>query len=135
MGPLAWAATVLLATALPNVPRWRIDGEVRVLVAACAGAARVHLLDDVAGELAMHPKTLQRRLLAEGQPFKDLVDEVRRNRFLELAAQPGTFNLTQLALLLGYSEQAALTRSCRRWFGCPPTELRRRATAGAGPVA
>ena len=115
-------------------PRQLVSDQVRKLVRRLLDS-QCTTLDDVAGELAMHPKTLQRRLLAEGQPFKDLVDEVRRNRFLELAAQPGTFNLTQLALLLGYSEQAALTRSCRRWFGCPPTELRRRATAGAGPVA
>ncbi|RZT93835.1 AraC family transcriptional regulator [Rivibacter subsaxonicus] len=80
----------------------------------------------IADDLAIHPKTLQRRLLAEGHQFKDLLDEVRRDRFLELVAQSGAFSLTQLALLLGYSEQAALTRSCRRWFGCSPTVLRRR---------
>jgi len=33
--------------------------------------------------------------------------------------------VAQLAQLLGYSEQAALTRSCRRWFGQTPTALRR----------
>ena len=33
--------------------------------------------------------------------------------------------LAQLAGLLGFSEQSAMTRSCRRWFGVPPSALRR----------
>jgi AraC-like DNA-binding protein len=80
---------------------------------------------DIANALAVHPKTLQRRLLAEGQVFNDIVDDVRRDRFLELIAQSAAPSVAQLAQLLGYSEQAALTRSCRRWFGQTPTALRR----------
>jgi AraC-like DNA-binding protein len=57
--------------------------------------------------------------------FNDIVDDVRRDRFLELIAQPAAPSVAQLAQLLGYSEQAALTRSCRRWFGQTPTALRR----------
>jgi AraC-like DNA-binding protein len=46
-------------------------------------------------------------------------------------------NLMQVSLTLGYSEQAALSRSCRRWFRCSPTELhrRRRASRGAARAA
>jgi AraC-like DNA-binding protein len=81
---------------------------------------------DIANAMAVHPKTLQRRLLAENHVFNDIVDEVRRDRFLELIAQSAVPRVAQLAQLLGYSEQAALSRSCRRWFGQTPTELRRR---------
>ena len=89
---------------------------------------------DIANALAVHPKTLQRRLLAEGQVFNDIVDDVRRDRFLELIAQPAAPSVAQLAQLLGYSEQAALTRSCRRWFGQTPTALRRqRAPESSSP--
>jgi AraC-like DNA-binding protein len=89
---------------------------------------------DIANALAVHPKTLQRRLLAEGQVFNDIVDEVRRDRFLELIAQPTAPSVAQLAQLLGYSEQAALTRGCRRWFGQTPTALRRqRAPESSSP--
>jgi AraC-like DNA-binding protein len=83
---------------------------------------------DIANALAVHPKTLQRRLLAEGRVFNDIVDEVRRDRFLELIAQTTAPNVAQLAQLLGYSEQAALTRSCRRWFGQTPTAVRGKRT-------
>jgi len=91
-----------------------------------SGAAN---LATIAGVLAIHPKTLQRRLLSEGHQFADLLDQIRRDRFQELVAHSAAFSLTQLALLLGYSEQAALSRSCRRWFGCSPSELRRRTAA------
>jgi AraC-like DNA-binding protein len=34
--------------------------------------------------------------------------------------------------LLGLSEESALARSCRRWFGMPPSQLRRRETMVQG---
>jgi methylphosphotriester-DNA--protein-cysteine methyltransferase len=38
-------------------------------------------------------------------------------------AEPGLY-LSQIAVLLGYSEQSALNRSCRRWFGKTPRQYR-----------
>ncbi|XTP35418.1 AraC family transcriptional regulator [Mycobacterium sp. TJFP1] len=78
----------------------------------------------VARQLAMHPRTLQRRLAAAGTTFDRLVDEVRREstrRYLRDTDMP----MGQLAGVLGYSEQSVLTRSCRRWFGASPVALRR----------
>lgn len=80
---------------------------------------------DVAEALAMHPKTLQRRLLREGARFDTLVDDVRRERFVELLAQPTRPSLAQIALMVGYSEQSVLARSCRRWFACSPSAMRK----------
>ena len=34
--------------------------------------------------------------------------------------------LKHVASLLGYSEPSALSRSCRRWFGASPREIRAR---------
>lgn len=34
--------------------------------------------------------------------------------------------LSQLTREIGYAEQSVLTRSCRRWFGCSPTDYRKR---------
>jgi AraC-like DNA-binding protein len=81
--------------------------------------------DLVAGHLGLHPRTLARRLADEGETFAGLVDAVRREqaeRYLRDTDMP----LTRLAGLLGYSEQSALTRACRRWFGAPG-HLHRRA--------
>lgn len=80
--------------------------------------------EGIAGLLAMHPRTLQRHLAAEHSSFEVLRDEMRKEaalRYLRETQMP----LGQLADLLGLSEQSALSRSCRRWFGAPPSLLRR----------
>ena len=56
--------------------------------------------------------------------FAVVVDEVRRNaarRYLTGTDMP----MTQVAGLLGLSEQSALSRCCRRWWGASPTGVRR----------
>lgn len=81
-------------------------------------------LDLVARQLAQHRRTLQRQLAASGTGFAQIVDEIRREeaeRYLRHTQMP----LGQLAGVLGLSEQSALTRACRRWFGATPTEVRR----------
>jgi AraC-like DNA-binding protein len=83
----------------------------------------------IARQLGMHARTLERKLAAEGSGFRALIEEVRRDaahRYLTETTLP----ITQIAAMLGFGEPAVLTRSCRRWFGCPPRELRNRATAG-----
>jgi AraC-like DNA-binding protein len=83
-------------------------------------------LDLVASQLSLHRRTLQRQLAGQGTSFAALVDQVRRDeaeRYLRETDMP----LGQLAGVLGLSEQSALTRACRRWFGAPPREVRRRA--------
>lgn len=82
-------------------------------------------LDLVAAQLSQHRRTLQRQLAAQGTSFGRLVDDIRREeaeRYLRDTDMP----LGQLAGVLGLSEQSALTRACRRWFGATPSEVRRR---------
>lgn len=81
-------------------------------------------LERIAAQLAMHPRNLQRQLEARGFRFRDMIDRCRRERARELLADP-RMSLTQVAGLLGYREQSALTRACRRWFNAPPLKLRR----------
>ena len=107
--------------------------QVRRLLRERLGTAQV-MQGDIAADLAIHEKTLQRRLAKEGHAFPALLDEVRREGFLELLRQPARPGLAQIAQMLGYSEQAALSRSCQRWFGCSPSEMLRRQRA-VGPGA
>lgn len=83
-------------------------------------------LDDIAQAMAVHPRTLQRRLAAEGLQFDALLDDVRREQLQDLIKKAPDLALSQIALMLGYTQQAALTRSCRRWFGCAPSALRQK---------
>jgi AraC-like DNA-binding protein len=79
--------------------------------------------DFIADQLAMHPRTLQRRLATEGVRCQDVIERERRDQAARYLAEPGLY-LSQIAVLLGYSEQSALNRSCRRWFGMTPRQYR-----------
>ncbi|WP_234390736.1 AraC family transcriptional regulator [Nocardia suismassiliense] len=78
----------------------------------------------VARLLTVHPRTLQRRLAAEGTSFAAILDDVRRDealRYLTTTDMP----MSQVASVLGLSEQSTFTRCCRRWWGTTPTAVRR----------
>jgi AraC-like DNA-binding protein len=84
----------------------------------------------VAAELGLHPRTLHRRLKAEGKSFEGIKDEVRRDvalRYLKETDLP----LTIVAEKLGYAEHSVLTRSCVRWFSASPSRLRAQPAAPA----
>lgn len=102
-----------------------IAGSVRALVRRVLPTGALSA-DLIAAQFRLHPKTLQRRLREEGTSFAAIVDDVRRATAEHYLTQTA-MSLTQLTRELGYSEQSALSRSCRRWFGCGPRERRRRA--------
>jgi len=77
----------------------------------------------VAAELGMHPRTLQRRLQAEGESFEAIKDGVRRDVALRYLRQP-QIPLIRVAEMLGYSETSVLSRSCYRWFSASPRQVR-----------
>lgn len=80
-------------------------------------------LDDIAGRMMLHPRTLQRRLAAEGASFGVILDGVRRDIAFEYVT--GTdMPLGQVAALVGFAEQSALSRAMKRWFGRSPRALR-----------
>ena len=79
--------------------------------------------DQVACELCMSERTLQRRLEAETTSFAQLLDNTRR----ELAEQYLSrlhLSLAQAAYLLGFADQSSFFRACRRWFELSPGRYR-----------
>jgi AraC-like DNA-binding protein len=79
--------------------------------------------DQVAGELFMSERTLQRRLEEEATSFLQLLDDTRR----ELAEQYlGRLHLplAQAAYLLGFADQSSFFRACKRWFELSPGKYR-----------
>jgi AraC-like DNA-binding protein len=111
--------------------RTALTVRVRQLVEAllCTGTCSY---SDVARALDMHPRTLQRRVREEGTTFEAIKDEARRELARRYLSQPD-LPLTQIAALLGYSEQSALGRSCRRWFDLTPREMRASLATEAPP--
>lgn len=84
----------------------------------------VPALSDVAGDLGMSGRTLQRRLSEEGLSFQSLVDEARRRLALRLLRQESDVTLTEVTFMTGFSDQSAFTRAFRRWTGQTPGAFR-----------
>jgi AraC-like DNA-binding protein len=76
-------------------------------------------LDDVASELAMSARSLQRSLKTEGTSYQVLSDDVRRELAVRHLAVRGT-SAAQVAFLIGFSEPSAFSRAFRRWTGSTP---------------
>jgi len=82
-------------------------------------------IDRVARDLAMSPRTLQRRLSSRGFSFHGLVDVLRRET-AEKCITDASLSIAEIAYLAGYSEPAAFHRAFKRWTGCTPQAFRQR---------
>jgi AraC-like DNA-binding protein len=81
------------------------------------------LLEDVAVELRVSTRTLQRRLLAERITFQNLVEEARRELAQHYLLQ-SSLELSETAYLLGYEDPNSFFRAFHRWEGTSPGEWR-----------
>ena len=93
-------------------------------------AIRIHLSGpkanktDIANMLAMHPRSLQRKLDEEGTSFEQIRDKLRQQLLLQYLADSKA-SMSQIASVLGISEQSALSRACKNWFGVTPRQLKK----------
>jgi AraC-like DNA-binding protein len=82
-------------------------------------------IEEVAASLSLHPRSLLRKLKAQGTTFRDLLNETR----FEVACQllSGTrLSITEIGLVFGYSDTAVFTRSFERQCGLSPSGWRAR---------
>jgi AraC-like DNA-binding protein len=84
---------------------------------------------DVARRLAVAPRTLQRRLAAEGVTYQELVDDTRREAAERLLVD-ASLAVAEIAYLLGFSEPSAFHRAFKRWAGVTPQDFRRKHRTG-----
>ena len=80
--------------------------------------------DTIASHLSMHKRTLQRRLASENTTYEQLLNQERTKLARRYLMEPN-LKLSQIAGLLGYSEQSALNRACRDWFDLTPRAFRK----------
>jgi AraC-like DNA-binding protein len=85
-----------------------------------SGEAEIGL---VARDLAVTPRTLQRRLSAEGWSFRALVEDTRRRAAAHYLSNR-SLSIAEVSYLVGFSEVAAFHRAFRRWHGRTPREFR-----------
>lgn len=81
-------------------------------------------IEEVAAKLNVTPRTLQRRLRAEGVVFRDLVESMRQQHARRLLAV-GQKSIGQVSDLLGYSDVTNFSRAFRRWTGRSPRDYAR----------
>jgi len=81
-------------------------------------------LPELAAAFHVSQRTLQRRLVDEDMRFQQLLDDTRRMLAHEYLCD-SRLTLTDIAELLGFSEQSALTRAFRQWTGTTPTRWRK----------
>ncbi len=78
----------------------------------------------LARRLGVTPRTLQRKLEAEGVAYSELLDQARRELACAYLADPA-LSVEEIAALTGYSEASAFSRAFRRWTGASPLRYRR----------
>lgn len=81
-------------------------------------------LGDAAGALNLTPRTLMRRLEAEGTSFQDIKDGLRRDIAIRDLTQGGK-SLEAIAQDVGFASVANFHRAFKRWTGITPGAYRR----------
>jgi AraC-like DNA-binding protein len=85
-------------------------------------------IEKVARELAMSPRTLQRRLGELDRSYQTVLDEVREDTARRLL-RAGELSVGEIAFLLGFEELNSFTRAFRGWVGQTPLAFRAAAPA------
>lgn len=82
-------------------------------------------LQRAARMLNLTPRTLHRRLVAEGTSYQDIQDHLRQ-RLARHYLCIDRISVKETAYLLGYSDIANFRRAFKRWEGHPPSTVKRR---------
>ncbi len=81
-------------------------------------------LERLAASFAMSERSLRRKLVEEGYPFRQLLEKVRRD-LCDLYRMEGSRTMGEVAEQLGYSELSAFTRAHKGWYGVSPRQVMR----------
>ncbi len=82
-------------------------------------------VESMAREVAMHPRTLRRRLEVEGASYRDILAGVRRGLAIEYLRKT-RMTTEEIASRLGYSDAANFRHAFARWTGRSPNDYRQR---------
>ncbi len=83
----------------------------------------VPTVSQIASDLGMSSRTLQRRLAENGRTFQSIVDIARKSLAQRLLRET-SYSLAEIAFLTGFAEQSGFTRAFKRWAGQTPRSYR-----------
>lgn len=115
--------TPALAAAMGELQaRSSIGDQVKVVLKRSLASGRPEL-SQVAQDLNMSERTLQRRITDEGKTFRELLSEARQDLGRQLLSNPAT-DIDEVACLLGYQDRSSFYRAFRDWEGLTPLQWR-----------
>ncbi len=115
--------TPALASALGELDAHSsIREQVKIVLKRSLASGRPELLD-VARELGMSERTLQRRITDEGGSFRGILIEARQELGRQLLADSSA-DIEEVACLLGYQDTSSFYRAFRGWEGVTPNRWR-----------
>jgi AraC-like DNA-binding protein len=82
----------------------------------------------IASELALSLRSLQRKLNKRGVTFSGLLEATRRELGRDYV-RDSQHSFNEIAYLLGFTEPANFSRAFRRWYGKSPSEYRQHGAA------
>ena len=77
----------------------------------------------IAKELNLSERSLQRKLKEHGTTFRTVLDDVREMAAIQYIKNPMN-TMSDIAFLLGFSEQSAFSRAFKKWTGTSPMKYR-----------
>ena len=112
--------------------KWRLDALEPIALGERVGRELLELLparqaqaDRVAGRLGVSRRTLQRKLRAEGTPFRAVLEQTRKRLALHYLRNT-ELRVEEVAFLLGYDDPTSFYPAFRRWTGSTPEQTRSR---------
>jgi AraC-like DNA-binding protein len=90
-------------------------------------------IENVAQKLGVSPRTLRRKLAAQGVTFAGILDDLRFALAKRYLAEQ-ELSISRIAWLLGYTEVSAFSHAFRRWAGRTPRADRSRRQHPAPPA-
>lgn len=77
----------------------------------------------ISNYLNMHPRTLRRKLHAEGISFREIINEYKMNRAIFLISSTN-LNYKQIAFMIGFKNNASFSKAFKKWTGKTPQEFK-----------
>jgi len=110
-----------------HIKEMRIGGSLshRVKTYLHEGETILPSQEELASAFGLSVRTLIRKLRDDNTSYQTLLDEVRKERASWLLGN-AKVSIDTLASEMGYSDTSNLSRVFRKWYGCTPTEFRRK---------
>lgn len=109
-----------LLTSLPSPNQFSLNLQQHIVNAVQAGNPSI---EAIAEKMGLSVRGLQRELKTQGESFQQKLADVREQLAKEYL-RDHNLSLTDIALLLGYSEQSAFQRAFKQWTQLTPLQWR-----------